>query len=165
MRVKRKKWVQVIPSDLEHVWHFFSRPENLGKITPSDMDFEILSDLKEVEMYEGMLIEYNVAPAFGIRINWVTEITHMNHLKYFIDEQRFGPYALWHHEHRFEMVDGGVQMTDLLTYKVPYGLIGNLANALFVEQRIDDIFEYRTKAIERIFDFNESDIQLRRKQK
>ena len=94
MKVKRKEWVQVIPRDLEEVWHFFSRPENLNDMTPEDMDFQIMTDIQGVEMYEGMIIQYKVSPMLGIKLNWVTEITHVRDRQYFIDEQRFGPYAL-----------------------------------------------------------------------
>ncbi|MCH2083502.1 MAG: SRPBCC family protein [Saprospiraceae bacterium] len=155
MNVKRKEWVQLIPKDLDEVWHFFSRPENLNDMTPDDMDFHILTDIQGVEMYEGMVIQYKVSPMLGIKLNWVTEITHVRDRQYFIDEQRFGPYALWHHQHHFELVDGGVKMTDILNYKVPYGVIGNIANAVFVENRIEEIFQYRIKAVERIFNFQE----------
>ena len=153
MKVKRKEWVQVIPRDLEEVWNFFSRPENLNDMTPEDMDFQIITDIQGIEMYEGMLIQYKVSPMLGIKLNWVTEITHVRDKRYFIDEQRFGPYALWHHQHHFELVDGGVKMTDILHYKVPYGIIGNIANAIFVENRINEIFNFRVKAVERIFKF------------
>jgi ligand-binding SRPBCC domain-containing protein len=156
MKVKRKEWVQVIPRDLEEVWHFFSRPENLNDMTPADMDFQIMTDIQGVEMYEGMIIQYKVSPMLGIKLNWVTEITHVRDRQYFIDEQRFGPYALWHHQHHFELVDGGVKMTDILNYKVPYGFIGDIANAIFVENRIDEIFKYRIKAVEKIFNFQEA---------
>ena len=155
MNVKRKEWVQLIPKDLDEVWHFFSRPENLNDMTPDDMDFHILTDIQGDEMYEGMVIQYKVSPMLGIKLNWVTEITHVRDRQYFIDEQRFGPYALWHHQHHFELVDGGVKMTDILNYKVPYGVIGNIANAVFVENRIEEIFQYRIKAVERIFNFQE----------
>lgn len=155
MNVKRKEWVQVIPRDLEEVWHFFSRPENLNDMTPDDMDFNIITDIQGVEMYEGMIIQYKVSPMLGIKLNWVTEITHVRDRQYFIDEQRFGPYALWHHQHHFELVDGGVKMTDILNYKVPFGIIGDIANAVFVENRIEEIFQYRIKAVERIFNFQE----------
>ena len=155
MNVKRKEWVQVIPRDLEEVWHFFSRPENLNDMTPDDMDFNIITDIQGVEMYEGMIIQYKVSPMLGIKLNWVTEITHVRDRQYFIDEQRFGPYALWHHQHHFELVDGGVKMTDILNYKVHFGIIGDIANAAFVENRIEEIFQYRIKAVERIFNFQE----------
>lgn len=151
MRVKRKSWKQVIPRDLDEVWYFFSRPENLNEITPENMSFEILTDLKGVEMYEGMMIQYKISPFLGIKMDWVTEITHVKDRQYFIDEQRFGPYALWHHQHHFESVADGTLMTDILHYKVPYGPIGTLANALFVENMVGGIFNYREKIVEKLF--------------
>lgn len=152
MKVKRKSWKQFIPRSLEEVWSFFSRPENLNAITPPDMSFEILSDIKELEMYQGMIIQYKISPFLGIKMDWVTEITHIVAGQYFIDEQRFGPYALWHHQHHFTVVnEGGVQMEDILHYKVPFGPIGTLTDSIFVSQKIDSIFEYRYQAIEKLF--------------
>lgn len=154
MRVKCKEWAQFIPRPLEEVWAFFSRPENLDAITPEDMSFEILTDVADIPMYEGMLIQYKVSPFPGVRMHWVTEITHVEDRKYFIDEQRFGPYALWHHQHHFEELEGGVLMRDLLHYKVPYGPIGTLADALLVDRRVEEIFRYRVEAVERLFEFD-----------
>ena len=151
MKVKRKSWKQFIPSPMEEVWAFFSRPENLNAITPPDMSFEIRSDIRNVEMYQGMIIQYKISPFLGIKMDWVTEITHVVEGKYFIDEQRFGPYALWHHQHHFEAVEGGVQMEDILHYKVPYGPIGTMADEVFVGKKIDAIFQYRRTAVDQLF--------------
>ncbi len=151
MKVKRKSWRQFIPRPMEEVWDFFSRPENLNAITPPDVSFEILSDIKAVKMYQGMIIQYKISPFLGIKLDWVTEITHTVEGHYFIDEQRFGPYALWHHQHHFEAVEGGVQMEDILHYKVPYGPIGTLVDRIFVGQKIESIFKYRYQAIEQLF--------------
>jgi len=153
MNVKRKEWQQLIPAPFEKVWHFFSRPENLDAITPDDMSFEIVSDIANTAMYEGMLIQYKVSPLLNIKMNWVTEITHIRDKQYFIDEQRFGPYALWHHQHHFKQTDGGILMTDILHYKVPFGIIGTIADAVFVDNKIEEIFNHRVKAVEKIFDF------------
>jgi len=152
MQVKQKIWKQFIPRPLDEVWHFFSRPENLNTLTPDDMSFEILSDIKDTQMYEGMIVLYKISPLAGIKMDWVTEITYIKDRQYFIDEQRFGPYALWHHEHHFEEQAGGVLMTDLLHYKVPYGIIGTIADAIFVNDKIEQIFAFRKKAIEKRFD-------------
>lgn len=151
MQVKRKIWTQFIPRPLDAVWKFFSRPENLNAITPDDMSFEILSDIKNVEMYEGMMIMYKISPLLNIKMDWVTEITYIKDQRYFIDEQRFGPYALWHHEHHFEEHDGGTLMTDILHYKVPYGIIGTIADAIFVNNKVEAIFTYRVKAVDKLF--------------
>jgi ligand-binding SRPBCC domain-containing protein len=151
MIVKKKNWEIFIDKPLDEVWSFFSRPENLNKITPEHVSFEILSDIEGVEMYEGMIIQYNIAPLLGIKMNWVTEITHIREKQYFIDEQRFGPYGFWHHQHWFEEKDGGTLMKDILHYKVPYGIIGTIANALFVEKMVHQIFDFREETIEKIW--------------
>lgn len=151
MQVKEKRWEQYIPQKLDEVWHFFSRPENLNEITPEDMSFEILSDVADTPMYEGMIIRYNVRPFFNLPMNWVTEITYVRDREYFIDEQRFGPYALWHHQHHFKAVEGGTLMTDILHYKIPFGIIGNLADAVLVEKKIEEIFQFRFEEVERRF--------------
>jgi len=147
MRVKKKQWKQQLPQPLDIIWDFFSRPENLNDMTPGNVSFEILSDVAGLNMYEGMIIAYRISPFGGIKMNWVTEITHINEKAFFVDEQRFGPYAMWHHEHHFEEVDGGTLMTDLLHYKVPYGPIGTLADRLFVSSMVDEIFSFRQKAM------------------
>lgn len=147
MRVKRKEWEQFIPRSLDEIWAFFSRPENLNDMTPQNVSFEILTDVSGMEMYTGMIICYRISPFWGIKMNWVTEITHIAPRRYFVDEQRFGPYAMWHHEHHFAERDGGVLMTDRLHYKVPYGPVGTFADALFVESMVDEIFGFRQKAM------------------
>ncbi len=156
MIVKKKSWEQFIDRPLEQVWSFFSRPENLNAITPEEVSIEILSDLSGQEMYEGMIIQYNIAPLLGIKMNWVTEITHIKERQYFIDEQRFGPYAFWHHQHWFESKGEGTLMKDILHYKVPFGVIGTLANALFVEKMVDQIFTYREEVLEKVWPIAES---------
>ncbi len=151
MKVKRKYWEQLIKKPIDEVWEFFSRPENLNVITPEDMQFEILTPIKGVRMYEGMIVQYNVSPFKGVKLNWVTEITQIKERKFFIDEQRFGPYAFWHHQHHFEEVADGVLMKDILHYKVPYGFIGDIVNAIFVENKIEEIFRYRFKIVDELF--------------
>lgn len=151
MQVKKKEWQQFIPRSLDEIWHFFSRPENLNDVTPGDMSFQILSDIRNLPMYEGMIICYKISPLTGIKMNWVTEITHISERKFFVDEQRFGPYAMWHHEHHFEERDGGVLMRDVLHYKVPYGIVGTIADALFVDKKVEQIFAFRKKTIEELF--------------
>lgn len=116
------------------------------------MQFKITSDYTaETKMYAGMLITYIISPFFGLKMNWMTEITHVKEGEYFVDEQRFGPYALWHHQHHFKAIKGGVLMTDILDYAIPYGAIGRLANAVLVEKQVKQIFDYRVGAIERLF--------------
>jgi ligand-binding SRPBCC domain-containing protein len=143
---------QAIPISLEKAWDFFSSPLNLAKITPKEMNFTVTSDYnKETKMYPGMIITYKVSPIFGIKMNWMTEITHVKEGEYFVDEQRFGPYALWHHQHHFKPIKGGVLMNDILNYAIPYGIIGRLSNAVLVDKQIKKIFGYREKAITGLF--------------
>lgn len=116
------------------------------------MKFEVTSDYTEdTKIYAGMIITYHVTPLAGVRMNWMTEITHVSDGQYFVDEQRFGPYALWHHEHHFKSVEGGVLMNDILNYAIPYGFIGTFANKLLVGSKIKKIFAYREKAIKELF--------------
>lgn len=151
MRVKRKEWTQSVPKPLDEVWDFFSRPENLMKITPEGVFKSIQTNLEGVEMYEGMIIQYTIAPLFNIPMNWVTEITHIKDKRYFIDEQRFGPYAFWHHQHHFEAIEGGTRMRDILHYKVPIPLIGDLADLILVDQQVEQIFRYRDEVVADLF--------------
>lgn len=136
------KKVQFLPISLEEAWDFFSSPENLKDITPEYMGFKILSDTPD-KMYPGMIISYNLKPLPGFKINWVTKITQMKEKEYFIDSQLSGPYGIWHHEHRLKKVDGGVEMIDLLYYKLPYGLLGRIVNFLIVRKQVEGIFSYR----------------------
>lgn len=143
---------QKIPISLDEAWDFFSSPLNLAKITPKEMNFIVTSDYnKDAKMYPGMIITYKVSPVFGIKMNWMTEITHVKEGEYFVDEQRFGPYALWHHQHHFKVIEGGVQMNDILNYAIPYGIIGTIGNAILVKREINKIFAYREKAIVELF--------------
>ena len=151
MKVYKKEWIQFIPRPLDEVWEFFSRPENLNEVTPKEMNFEILTDIANKPMYEGMIINYKVTPLLGIKMRWTTEIQRIKEGQYFVDEQRFGPYAMWHHEHHFREADGGVYMTDLLHYAIPFDPFGRLANVLFVNNKIEEIFKYRVEAVEQLF--------------
>lgn len=151
MSVYRKEWQAFIPANLDSVWEFFSRPENLDNITPKDMKFEIISDISGKEMYEGMMIEYKVSPILRIPTTWVTEITHIQPKKFFVDEQRVGPYTMWHHEHHFEERDGGVLMTDLLHYRLPAEPIGSLLLGRFISNKVDGIFKFRNEVIKKYF--------------
>ena len=152
MKTYALTFLQDIPVSLDTAWDFFSSPLNLNKITPPDMRFVVTSDYtEETKMYAGMIITYKVSPLFGIPLNWMTEITHVKEKQYFVDEQRFGPYALWHHQHHFKEIKGGVQMTDILHYAIPYGVIGRATNKLLVGKQIRKIFEYREKAIYQLF--------------
>ncbi len=145
------KKVQLIPSSIDIVWNYFATPVNLIHITPKEMDFKLKSEFTSEKMYAGQLIEYTVKPLLGIPLYWMTEITHLEENKYFADEQRYGPYSLWHHEHHFKEVPGGVEMTDLVYYKIPYWFIGDIANALIVKKKLRKLFDYRYNRIQSIF--------------
>ncbi|MEI6138218.1 MAG: SRPBCC family protein [Mariniphaga sp.] len=140
-----------IPSTIEKVWEFISAPDNLKKITPPYMGFDITSKSLPSKMYPGMIIHYLVSPVLGFKTTWVTEITQVNDLKYFVDEQRVGPYRMWHHQHFIEAVEGGVLMTDIVDYQPPLGILGAAANFLMIKKKLKEIFDFRTLKIEEHF--------------
>jgi ligand-binding SRPBCC domain-containing protein len=142
---------QFIPAHRSEVWDFFSRPQNLANITPPDMKFRVLNISHTDHMYPGQIIEYKVCPAAGISMYWMTEITQVKEGRFFIDEQRVGPYKLWHHQHHFKAVEGGMEMTDIIHYQLPLGWLGDLAHALFVRKRLEGIFDFRFQKAEEIF--------------
>ena len=145
------KVMQELPIGLAEAWEFFSSPVNLEKITPKHMGFQITSGVPKA-MYQGQIISYRVSPIPGIKTSWVTEITHVVNHQYFVDEQRFGPYSMWHHEHHFEEREGSVLMTDKVSYKIPLGFLGRLAHSLFVKKQLKSIFDYRIKSLEEKFE-------------
>ncbi|MEO6452485.1 MAG: SRPBCC family protein [Ginsengibacter sp.] len=145
------KKIQVLPISLGKAWDFFSDPANLANITPGNIGFDIISKHHGEKMYAGQIIEYTVKPVLGIPLYWMTEITHIETQKYFIDEQRYGPYALWHHQHHFKETENGVEMTDIIHYKIPFWFFGDIANTLFVKDQLDKIFDYRYKKAEELF--------------
>ncbi|MCO5937215.1 SRPBCC family protein [Mucilaginibacter sp. RB4R14] len=152
MKTYTLKFKQNIPISLNEAWDFFSSPLNLAKITPADMRFVVTSDYTaQTKMYAGMIITYKISPLLGIKMNWMTEITQVVDGKYFVDEQRFGPYALWHHQHHFKEIPGGVEMTDILHYAIPFSVLGTIANNVFVGKKVKQVFEYRIKAVEDLF--------------
>ena len=142
---------QKLPASIDEVWNFISSPENLKEITPEEMGFTVTSNSGSDKMYPGMIITYKVSPLLGIKMDWMTEITTVKDHQYFIDEQRFGPFKFWHHEHHFEEIDGGVLMKDRLSYGIPFGFIGQIANAIIVDKQTQGIFDYREKAVEEMF--------------
>lgn len=139
-----------IPISISEAWTFFSSPKNLSKITPEQMGFIITNETAD-NMFQGQIITYKVSPLLGIKINWMTEITTVKQNEYFIDEQRFGPYSLWHHRHHFYEIDGGVKMIDEVNYKLPFGFIGSIAHALFIKKKLQSIFDYREKVLLEMF--------------
>ena len=151
MKIYRLKQTQFLPLKLSEAWDFFSTPKNLAKITPEHMDFQILYISGGDKAYAGQIIQYRVNVLPGIRVNWVTEITQLKEPHHFIDEQRFGPYTLWHHQHHFKEVSGGVEMTDEVNYAIPLGLLGRLAHWIFVGREVNRIFEHRFQVLEKYF--------------
>jgi ligand-binding SRPBCC domain-containing protein len=150
MRLQSLELHQDIPLSREEAWAFFSRPENLARITPSDLGFEVTSPVVE-RMYAGMIITYRVRPFAGIAVDWVTEITHVREPEFFVDEQRIGPYRFWHHQHHFMAIDNGTRMTDLVHYQLPCGWPGALLFGGVVRQRLETIFSYRQKTLRDTF--------------
>ncbi len=142
---------QKVPVSLEEIWDFISSPINLKEITPEHMGFTVTGNTGAEKMYPGMIITYKVSPMFGIKLNWMTEITQVRVHEYFVDEQRIGPYKMWHHQHKIEQIEGGVLMTDIVTYQPPMGFLGALANSLFIKKQLQQIFDYRTIALEKRF--------------
>jgi len=142
---------QMIPAPIHIVWEFISSPYNLKLITPEYMGFEVLTKDLPDKMYPGMIIAYKVKPLLNIPMTWVTEITHVRDFEFFVDEQRIGPYKLWHHQHHLKEVDGGVLMTDIVNYKLPFGLLGKAAHPIIIKPKLNDIFNYRKNKVEAIF--------------
>ena len=152
MKVYKKETVQHINASLEECWNFFSSPRNLQKITPETMGFQI-TDFDNQSMYAGQIIQYKISPLFGLKLNWVTEITKVKDKAYFIDEQRFGPYSFWHHKHFFEATPNGVKMTDVVHYALPFGFFGRIINALIVRNKLKAIFDFRHVKVDQIFNW------------
>jgi len=145
---------QLLHANIDEVWEFASSPSNLKKITPDYMNFNIISPDLPKKIYPGMIINYIVSPILKINITWVAEITHIVEKKFFVDEQRIGPYKMWHHEHFFEIQENGVLMKDIITYQLPFGFIGDLMHALFIKRQLNNIFDYRFKLMNQIFNKN-----------
>lgn len=154
MKVYKKETVQHVNASLDECWAFFSSPRNLQKITPENMGFQI-TDFDNKSVYPGQIIQYKVSPLFGLKLNWMTVITAVKDKSYFIDEQRFGPYALWHHKHFFEATENGTKMTDIVHYALPLGFIGRLLNAIVVQNKLQEIFDYRFIKVNKLFNSKE----------
>jgi len=150
MKIYRLETIQNLPISQKEAWDFLSNPKNLKTITPDYMGFEILSGAAD-QMYAGQIIQYIVTPVFGIPTKWVTEITHVQEGAYFVDEQRFGPYDLWHHKHFINPIKNGVEMIDIVDYKLPLGFLGRIAHPLLVAPKLNEIFEYRKNALTALF--------------
>jgi ligand-binding SRPBCC domain-containing protein len=139
------------PLSLEAAWDFFSDPRNLARITPPELGFEVLTPDLPPRIYAGMMIAYRVRPLAGLPLTWLTEITHLREGEFFVDEQRAGPYALWHHEHRLRD-DGasGTEVEDLVTFRLPFGPLGALMHRLVVRSKLEAIFEFRSAAVRKV---------------
>jgi ligand-binding SRPBCC domain-containing protein len=152
--VKKLQWESDLSVDLNTIWEFFSNPENLNRLTPDEVEFRIDFISYPGNMYPGMMVKYKIAPfpLKWISFTWVAEIKQVKSQLYFIDEQRFGPFAFWYHEHRFEQLPNDkVKIIDLLVYKLPFGFVGRLVDQLIIGKFINRIFSERKKLLEKIF--------------
>jgi len=145
------KSIQKIPASLEQTWDFYSNHANLQAITPAYMKFKVISQNEGEKRFSGQIIEYKVRPLMNIPLYWKTEIRNVTAPAYFMDEQRKGPYTLWQHQHFFKAIEGGTEMTDMVIYKNPLWIIGEIANSLFIKNKLRKIFEYRFSKMEEIF--------------
>ena len=150
MKIYTLKTIQNLPVSLEEAWDFFSSPHDLKTITPDYMGFDIISG-GDRKMFSGQIIQYMVAPVAGIKTKWVTEITHVKEKEFFVDEQRFGPYALWHHKHFFKEIPGGVEIEDVVDYKLPLGFLGRMVHPWIVEPKLKEIFDFRREKLNELF--------------
>jgi len=148
--IARLEAAQALPVTIDEAWAFFSDPSNLASITPPSLDFVVTSDLP-ARVYAGLIVSYTVRPVLGVRTVWVTEITQVRAPHFFVDEQRIGPYRLWHHEHHLESVPGGVVVRDVVHYRAPGGPLAGLLDRFVVRPRLHRIFTYRREALERRF--------------
>tara|TARA_B110000263_G_scaffold126993_1_gene110489 strand:+ start:3112 stop:3573 length:462 start_codon:yes stop_codon:yes gene_type:complete len=150
LKIYQIKTKQKLPISSKEAWQFLSNPNNLAKITPKYMNFKILSGADR-PIFAGQIIQYKVTPVLGITLKWVTEITHVKENEYFVDEQRFGPYSLWHHKHFIKEIIGGIEMEDVVDYKIPFGILGQIAHPLFVKNKLRQIFKFREKKLIKLF--------------
>lgn len=145
------KKTQKINASIDEIWSFIADPKNLKKITPNYMGFDITSEDLPNKMHPGMIISYKVSPILGIKMNWLTEITHVIDKEFFVDEQRVGPYKIWHHQHHIKEIENGVLMTDIVTYQPPFGFLGGIANRFIIKNKLEEIFKYRKKVLDNMF--------------
>ena len=142
---------QLFQASVAEMWSFISAPENLKEITPDYMGFEVTTPHLSEKMYAGMIISYKVSPVLNFKVDWVTEITHVKENEFCVDEQRIGPYKLWHHQHHLIQMKEGVLMRDIVTYQPPFGILGALANRLLISKKLNEIFNYRKVVLEKKF--------------
>jgi len=153
MWIYKLEYNQLLPINRTECWKFFSDPQNLQEITPPEMNFEIKSELSS-EIYPGQIIIYRIKLLPGLKLKWVTEITHVKKENYFVDEQRFGPYKFWHHQHMFNEVSGGMEIKDIVHYSIPLGLLGSVMNKLIIRKKLEYIFQFRKKYLSDFFKIN-----------
>jgi len=154
MRIYSIQRQTLLHATRESVWKYFSDTGNLNELTPSDMSFEVLDASPENKMYAGMIINYRIRPVLNIPVRWTTEITHCLKGNYFVDEQRFGPYSFWHHQHSFEDHPDGILMRDIVHYALPFGIVGRFIHMIYVKRRLASIFDFREKKIKDVFPGN-----------
>ncbi len=151
MHIYKLESTTIIHSDIETVWNFFSKPENLNELTPAEMQFEIITPQPLPEMFQGQIIEYIIAPFPFVRFKWTSEITQCEKGILFVDEQKSGPYKYWHHEHRFIIKGSEVHMTDTVKYALPLGFLGRIAHIIFVKKKLANIFTFREEIVQQVF--------------
>ena len=149
-KVYRLESKQILSISVEEAWGFFSNPNNLKELTPSDLAMTVLSGA-DSKMYPGQIIQYSVSPLPMYKTIWVTEIIHVKELSSFVDVQRYGPYSFWHHKHFFKEVSSGVEVIDVIDYVPPFGLLGRLINPFLIQPQLRKIFEYREEALKKLF--------------
>jgi ligand-binding SRPBCC domain-containing protein len=149
-KVHRLVSVQKLPLSLDKTWEFFSNPHNLLTLTPTFLNLKVTNEIFGHEAYAGQIITYKVKPFAGIGVSWMTEISHVEKEKLFVDEQRKGPYKLWHHQHHFRSIEGGTEMRDIVHYSLPLGIIGETAHPL-VKKKLLEIFHFRFETVNELF--------------
>jgi ligand-binding SRPBCC domain-containing protein len=150
-RIYRLESIQKIPGSKADIWKYFTDPQNLFSITPPSLNLKMTGDSTADQIHVGQTISYIVKPLFGIPLKWITEIKELDPEKMFVDEQIKGPYALWRHQHHFTETDGGVKMTDMVDYRLPFGFAGNVAHSLVVKKKLEQIFDYRYQVVNKLF--------------
>jgi ligand-binding SRPBCC domain-containing protein len=149
-KVHRLVSIQKLPLSLDETWKFFSNPYNLLTITPPFLNLKVTNEIFGDEAYAGQIITYKVKPFAGIDLSWMTEVSHVEKEKMFVDEERKGPYQLWHHQHHFRTIEGGTEMRDIVHYRLPFGIIGEVAHPL-VKKKLLEIFQFRFETINELF--------------
>ena len=142
---------QFLPVKLDVAWDFFSSAKNLSRITPPEMQFKIINESEDDAIYDNMVIDYIVRPLLGIPLKWKTVITQVDKPLQFADMQKKGPYKKWVHVHTFVEKDNGTLVKDVVTYALPFGILGRFAHFLFIRKKLEQIFEFRKETLENLF--------------